>query len=100
MEVGAGAVEEKKRKSIYDRIPHDRVKDPAGLARELKWRLEEAMGMDSDEEEGFVRKPAGDHEDVRRASKKRKLASGGMSREGKGSIVFAARARTKNFEPR
>ncbi|KIR67901.1 JmjC domain-containing histone demethylation protein 1 [Cryptococcus bacillisporus CA1873] len=36
-------VEDKVRKLVHDRIPGDIVKDPEGLARELKWRVEREL---------------------------------------------------------
>lgn len=35
--------EEKKKKLAYDRVPGDVVRDPPGLARELKWRVEREL---------------------------------------------------------
>lgn len=35
--------EDKARKLVHDRIPGDIVKDPEGLARELKWRVEREL---------------------------------------------------------
>lgn len=37
------STEEKKRNLIHGRIPSDAVKDPSGLARELKWRVEREL---------------------------------------------------------
>ncbi|KAJ7632317.1 jumonji superfamily protein [Roridomyces roridus] len=45
---------EQGKKEIKDQIPVDRVKDPAAVARELRWRLKLAAGSDSDEEGGSV----------------------------------------------
>ncbi|AAW44468.2 conserved hypothetical protein [Cryptococcus deneoformans JEC21] len=36
--------EDKARKLVHDRIPGDIVKDPEGLAKELKWRVERELG--------------------------------------------------------
>lgn len=88
--------EEKKRKWIYDRIPHDRVQDPAALARELKWRVQAALGPDEEEEEEVAMHTSSGSG---RASKKRKLTAG-VEEKQKRSIVFASPARTKNFQPR
>ncbi|WVF67599.1 hypothetical protein IAT40_002357 [Kwoniella sp. CBS 6097] len=40
--------EDKSKKLVYDRIPHEIVRDPEGLARELKWRVRRELGEDID----------------------------------------------------
>ncbi|OCF40722.1 hypothetical protein I317_05494 [Kwoniella heveanensis CBS 569] len=40
--------EDKSKKLVYDRIPHETVRDPEGLARELKWRVRREMGENID----------------------------------------------------
>ncbi|WVQ95175.1 hypothetical protein IAU59_002269 [Kwoniella sp. CBS 9459] len=40
--------EDKSKKLVYDRIPHETVRDPEGLARELKWRVRRELGEDID----------------------------------------------------
>lgn len=37
------AAEEKRKKIAYDRIPGEVVRDPAGLVRELRWRVEREL---------------------------------------------------------
>jgi F-box/leucine-rich repeat protein 10/11 len=37
-------IAEEERNKVYNRIPSDVVKDPSGLARELKWRVEKELG--------------------------------------------------------
>jgi F-box/leucine-rich repeat protein 10/11 len=39
-----GTIAEEERNKVYNRIPSDVVKDPSGLARELKWRVEKELG--------------------------------------------------------
>lgn len=38
--------EPKRRKMIYDRVPHEKVFDPSGLARELEWRIKRELGIE------------------------------------------------------
>ncbi|KAK6910935.1 hypothetical protein I203_104970 [Kwoniella mangroviensis CBS 8507] len=38
--------EERSKKLVWDRIPHELIKDPEALARELKWRVLRELGMD------------------------------------------------------
>lgn len=38
--------DEKRRKLAYERVPVDVVRDPAGLARELRWRVERELPED------------------------------------------------------
>lgn len=40
------------KKEAKDNVPTDRVKDPSLLARELRWRVRSAAGVDSDAELG------------------------------------------------
>ncbi|WVQ79596.1 hypothetical protein IAT38_001696 [Cryptococcus sp. DSM 104549] len=47
-------VEDKIKKLVWERIPHDVVKDAEGLARELKWRVERELGEMGLLEEGEV----------------------------------------------
>lgn len=82
------AVEVKQRKLIYDRIPHDKVKDPSGLAHELQWRVREAMGEGSDDEEPEARSSG-------RPVKRQRSAAPVASQ-----ITFAPRAPTKHLEER
>ncbi|KIY51157.1 Clavaminate synthase-like protein [Fistulina hepatica ATCC 64428] len=43
---------DKAAKEVKEAIPSDRIKDPAGLARELRWRVKFARGESSDDEAG------------------------------------------------
>jgi hypothetical protein len=36
--------EDKKRSLVFNKIPHEVVKDPSGLARELLWRVKRELG--------------------------------------------------------
>jgi hypothetical protein len=36
--------EDKKRSLVFNKIPHEIVKDPSGLARELLWRVKRELG--------------------------------------------------------
>ena len=38
--------EDKKRSLVFNKIPHEVVKDPSGLARELLWRVKRELGHD------------------------------------------------------
>jgi hypothetical protein len=38
--------EDKKRSLVFNKIPHEIVKDPSGLARELLWRVKRELGHD------------------------------------------------------
>jgi hypothetical protein len=38
--------EDKKRSLVFNKIPHEIVKDPSGLARELLWRVQRELGRD------------------------------------------------------
>ncbi|KAJ7231465.1 jumonji superfamily protein [Mycena haematopus] len=70
------------KKEAKDQIPADRVKDPAAVARELRWRLRLAAGNASDDE-GAAVKPNG-------AGVKRKRTAEAEDE----------RPRFKNFKPR
>lgn len=41
--------EDKKRSLVFNKIPHEIVKDPSGLARELLWRVKRELGHDVDQ---------------------------------------------------
>jgi len=41
--------EDKKRSLVFNKIPHEIVKDPSGLARELLWRAKRELGHDVDQ---------------------------------------------------
>nr|XP_019011725.1 uncharacterized protein I206_03830 [Kwoniella pini CBS 10737]OCF50506.1 hypothetical protein I206_03830 [Kwoniella pini CBS 10737] len=38
--------EERSKKLVWDRIPHEIVRDPEGLIRELQWRIRKELGLD------------------------------------------------------
>lgn len=70
---------EARKKELKDQIPHDKVKDPPALAREFRWRLRQAAGMDSDDEgataASTIHKPANENK------RKRTSASPALSDE-------------------
>jgi len=41
--------EDKKRSLVFNKIPHEIVKDPSGLARELLWRAKRELEHDVDQ---------------------------------------------------
>jgi F-box/leucine-rich repeat protein 10/11 len=41
--------EDKKRSLAFNKIPHEIVKDPSGLARELLWRVKRELGHEVDQ---------------------------------------------------
>jgi F-box/leucine-rich repeat protein 10/11 len=43
------SAEEKRRKLVYDRVPGEVVRDPAGLARELMWRASRELHEEAHE---------------------------------------------------
>ncbi len=80
-------IDDKARKAIHDRIPSDVVKDAAGLARELRWRVKSMAGQDS-EDEATQPIPEG------KRGKKRKVDET-TSISAAPAIVFAPRAKTR-----
>ncbi|KAF8610108.1 Clavaminate synthase-like protein [Ceratobasidium sp. AG-I] len=48
----ARSIERGTSKDAKDRVPGDRVRDPGALARELRWRVRNARGVESDGEGG------------------------------------------------
>ncbi|KAL0569808.1 JmjC domain-containing histone demethylation protein 1 [Marasmius crinis-equi] len=38
------------KKEVKDQVPHDRVKDPSAMARELRWRIQHALHGSSEDE--------------------------------------------------
>ncbi|PBK77816.1 Clavaminate synthase-like protein [Armillaria solidipes] len=80
------------KKEVKEQIPHDRVKDPAVVARELRWRVRIASGLTSDDEDG------GKVSNIRTrngAGTKRKRTMSEDPAEGHPGPV-----RFKNFKPR
>ncbi|KAG8701282.1 JmjC domain-containing histone demethylation protein 1 [Ceratobasidium sp. 394] len=57
----ARSIERGTGKDAREQVPGDRVKDPGALARELRWRVRNARGVDSDGEGGPVPAPAPAH---------------------------------------
>jgi F-box/leucine-rich repeat protein 10/11 len=47
-----------KEKEAKEQVPGDRVREPSALARELRWRVRNARGMDSDSEGPSTPSPA------------------------------------------
>jgi F-box/leucine-rich repeat protein 10/11 len=41
--------DDKKRSLVFNKIPHEVVKDPSALARELLWRVKRELGHDVDQ---------------------------------------------------
>jgi F-box/leucine-rich repeat protein 10/11 len=86
-------IEDKRRKAIHEKIPSDRIKDPSALARELRWRVKRAAGVDSEDE--------GDHQNVALSAGKKRKAGRGVTfelEERQPSVVFADTARTRHVE--
>lgn len=84
--------DEAAKKEVKEQIPHDRVKDPAVVARELRWRVRIASGLTSDDEDG------GKVPNIRTrngAGTKRKRTMSEDPAEGHPGPV-----RFKNFKPR
>lgn len=46
------SISEDERSKVHGRVPSDLVKDPSGLARELKWRVERELGENPDTSAG------------------------------------------------
>lgn len=94
--------EDKKRKAIHSRIPPELLTaqalvGPVGVARELKWRCEKALNIESPDRAtvGHDKK-----EETGRKSRKRNADSMSASVEAKsGGIVFAPTAKLKNYKP-
>ena len=83
------SAEEKKRKAIYDRVPHEVVRDPSGLARELLWRVRRQLGEDANESSSAVALPDCGA-----------LAKGASKSKKKEIAMFTApSSRTWKFEP-
>ena len=47
---------EQQKKEAKEQIPTDRVKDGPAMARELRWRVKQAMGYSSEDESGSVKR--------------------------------------------
>lgn len=73
------------KKEAKEQIPADRVKDPAALARELRWRVRVAAGYGSDDE-GFMPKMA--------------AANGNKRKRAQPEGANDQAAKFKNFKPR
>ena len=85
------AADEKRRKAVYDKIPSDVVCDPAGLAKELEWRVERDLPKDIVEEEATL-------ETEKLSNGKRKLLTGNKKKQ-KGMVMLPSVSRTWQFEP-
>jgi len=46
------------KKEAKEQVPQDRVKDPSSAARELRWRVKQLLGYDSDDEGGASKRKA------------------------------------------
>ncbi|KAJ7734938.1 jumonji superfamily protein [Mycena maculata] len=70
------------KKEVRDQIPSDRVKDPAAVARELRWRVRLAVGNASDDEGSSA------------------VKTNGVGIKRKRTAEEEERPRFKNFKPR
>jgi len=82
--------EDKRRKAVYDKIPSDVIRDPAGLAKELEWRVQRELPKDSVKRNG-----AGDGEKAFNGSR---TAQPG-SKKSRGLIMIPPVSRVWQFEP-
>ncbi|KAG9089737.1 JmjC domain-containing histone demethylation protein 1, partial [Ceratobasidium sp. 392] len=57
----ARSIERGTGKEAREHVPGDRIKEPGALARELRWRVRNARGVDSDGEGGPMHVPAPTH---------------------------------------
>ena len=88
--------DEKKRRAVHSGIPSEMTRDPAALARELRWRCKRALGEESEDEAEKTRLTA--VPEKARMTNKRKLKNGHgeLQAAGKQLIVFGRSAKTKN----
>ena len=75
------------RKDTRDQVPSEKVKDPAALARELRWRVRLAAGGDSGDELSPIRYEAGSINGGVGHKRKREYDHSG-SREGSAPVKF------------
>ncbi|ORY29669.1 hypothetical protein BCR39DRAFT_531569 [Naematelia encephala] len=94
--------EDKTRKSVYDKIPTDVVRDPAGLAKELAWRVERELALsktlDVDADGELEVKWNGDAKEPRNG-KKRVHGSKHKTATETGLRMLSPVSRTDNFFP-
>ncbi|KAF7971632.1 hypothetical protein HWV62_24129 [Athelia sp. TMB] len=76
---------EQSKKEVKDQIPADRVKDAPALARELRWRVRLAAGLESDDES---------------LAPKAALSNGAKRKRSQAEVAVEQPARFKNFKPR
>lgn len=84
MERGSDAA----KRDAKDQVPNDRVKDPAALARELRWRIRLAAGTTSDDEE------------LGRPAKKSMVNGNGIKRKRASVEPRGGPVLFRNFEPK
>lgn len=90
---------DEERSRVYNRIPSDVVKDPSGLARELKWRVDREFGVN-----GGVNGDAA-HGDGVAEGRDSKPVANAMKKEKEKEKVKRMRmkpvvSRTSGFDPR
>ncbi len=83
--------EDRRRKAIYDKIPSETVRDAAGLAKELEWRVERELPSGYDGEEAVA-------EGEGLVNVKRK-ASAAAKKKAKGLIMSQPVSRKWHFNP-
>ncbi|KAH7889882.1 hypothetical protein F5I97DRAFT_1848318 [Phlebopus sp. FC_14] len=76
------------KRDAKDQVPSDRVKDPAALARELRWRVRLTAGTTSDDEE------------LGRPLKKMMVNGHGVKRKRSPTELRGAPVQFKNFNPK
>lgn len=93
--------DEAARKDVREQVPHDRVKDPSAIARELRWRARLASGSSTDDEGESVASAAPSKAAVPPAKRGRKRKRP-ASEEAEGLVEpdVAGPVRFKNFRPR
>ncbi|KEP53580.1 JmjC domain histone demethylation protein [Rhizoctonia solani 123E] len=86
-----------KEKEVKDQVPGDRVREPGSLARELRWRVRNARGLDSDGEGSGSSAPAPATNGVGTGTKRKRTEEPAPKSEEEKSespVVF------RNFIPR
>ncbi|KIY68200.1 jumonji superfamily protein [Cylindrobasidium torrendii FP15055 ss-10] len=92
--------DEAAKKDVREQVPHDRVKDPSAVARELRWRARLASGLGSDDEgESVASAPSKAVAPPAKRGRKRKRPA---SEETEGIVEpdVAGPVRFRNFRPR
>ncbi|KAK7056234.1 JmjC domain-containing histone demethylation protein 1 [Paramarasmius palmivorus] len=84
---------EPQKKEVKEQVPHDRVKDAPALARELRWRVQHALGSTSDDESSARDRNGHTNGNGVGVTRKRKRA-------GSESASETPPPRFKNFRPK